>query len=127
MVAGDDLSRMSQELLIPLQQTIITAVHAGHRAINEEAKASGHPVKAFATTLLLALHKETPQGHVVVTFGIGDGAIAALYSGDQGSCSIQQILDSTRAKHAFWTRPCFRKGKGFINGLRSRSSLRWMP
>ena len=109
---GDDLSRMSQELLIPLQQTIITAVHAGHRAINEEAKASGHPVKAFATTLLLALHKETPQGHVVVTFGIGDGAIAALYSGDQGE--LLNTADS--GQHASQTRfldaPLFQEGQG---------------
>lgn len=95
-----DQSRMPQAVLVPLQQTVMTAVHAGYRAINEEAKASGHPVKAFSTTLLLALHKETPDGHIVVTFGIGDGAVAALYEGRQAA--MLNIADS--GQHAGQTR-----------------------
>lgn len=95
-----DRSRMPQALLVPLRQTMMTAVHAGHRAISEEAKAIGHPVKAFSTTLLVALHKETPDGHVVVTFGIGDGAVAALYENRQAA--MLNIADS--GQHAGQTR-----------------------
>jgi serine/threonine protein phosphatase PrpC len=97
---GGDYSRMSQELLVPLQSTVITAVHAGHRAISQEAADSGHSIKAFSTTLLLAIHKETPEGHIVVTFGIGDGAIAALTEGRQAR--VLNTADS--GQHAGQTR-----------------------
>lgn len=86
---GGDYSRMPNELLMPLKSTVITAIHAGYLAISKEAAASGHPMKAFSTTLLLAIHKETPEGHIVVTFGIGDGAIGALTGGRQA-----QILNT---------------------------------
>ncbi|MGP8289224.1 PP2C family serine/threonine-protein phosphatase [Vreelandella zhanjiangensis] len=115
---GEDLSRMPQELLIPLQQTVITAVHAGHRAITEEAKASEYPVKAFSTTLLLAMHKETPQGHIVVSFGIGDGAVAALHDGDQGE--LLNTADS--GQHAGQTRfldaSLFQDGQGLYQRVK---------
>lgn len=107
-----DYSRMPQELLVQLQSTVITAVHAGHRAIAEEAKASGHPIKAFSTTLLLALHKETPDGHLVVTFGIGDGAISTLTEGRQA----QMLNTADSGQHAGQTRfldaPLFQEGAG---------------
>lgn len=109
---GDDHSRMPQELLMPLQKTVITAVHAGHRAISQEAAASGHSMKAFSTTLLLAIHKETPGGHIVVTFGIGDGAIGALTSGRQA----QMLNTADSGQHAGQTRfldaPLFQESQG---------------
>lgn len=109
---GDDHSRMPQELLVPLQSTVITAVHAGHRAISQEAAASGHSIKAFSTTLLLAIHKETPRGHIVVTFGIGDGAIGALTSGRQA----QMLNTADSGQHAGQTRfldaPLFQESQG---------------
>ncbi|WP_085918270.1 protein phosphatase 2C domain-containing protein [Halomonas sp. CSM-2] len=113
-----DRSRMSQELLLPLQQTMITAVHAGHRAIAEEAKVSGHPVKAFSTTLLLALHKKTPDGHIVVSFGIGDGAVAALYEGRQA----QMLNTADSGQHAGQTRfldaPLFQESEGLYQRVK---------
>ncbi|MGP9767185.1 protein phosphatase 2C domain-containing protein [Halomonas sp. AOP13-D3-9] len=115
---GGDRSRMSQQLLVPLQQTVITAVHAGHRAITEEAKAAGHPAKAFSTTLLLALHKETPDGHIVVTFGIGDGAVAALYEGRQA----QMLNTADSGQHAGQTRfldaPLFQEAEGLYQRVK---------
>ncbi|MCL7929770.1 protein phosphatase 2C domain-containing protein [Halomonas llamarensis] len=115
---GGDRSRMSQALLVPLQQTMITAVHAGHRAIAEEAKASGHPAKAFSTTLLLALHKETPDGHIVVTFGIGDGAVAALYEDRQA----QMLNTADSGQHAGQTRfldaPLFQEAEGLYQRVK---------
>jgi len=107
-----DYSRMPQELLVPLQSTVITAVHAGHRAISQEAADSGHSIKAFSTTLLLAIHKETPEGHIVVTFGIGDGAIAALTEGRQA----QMLNTADSGQHAGQTRfldaPLFQEQQG---------------
>lgn len=115
---GGDRSRMSQELLVPLQQTMITAVHAGHRAITEEAKASGHPAKAFSTTLLLAVHKETLDGHIVVTFGIGDGAVAALYEDRQA----QMLNTADSGQHAGQTRfldaPLFQEAEGLYQRVK---------
>jgi hypothetical protein len=118
--AGGDHSRIPQELVIPLQSTVITAVHKGHLAINNEAKASGHPMKAFSTTLLLALHKETPQGHIVVTFGIGDGAVVAL--NDSSQATLMNSADS--GQHAGQTRfldsPLFQEGQGLYQRVKVR-------
>lgn len=109
---GGDYSRMPQELLARLKSTVITAVHAGHCAILDEARASGHSMKSFSTTLLLALHKETPEGHMVVTFGIGDGAIGALTGGRQA----HMLNTADSGQHAGQTRfldaPLFQEQQG---------------
>ncbi|WP_162500861.1 PP2C family serine/threonine-protein phosphatase [Modicisalibacter coralii] len=116
--AEGDRSRMPQALVIPLQETIITAVHRGHRAIHDEAEASGRPLKAFSTTLLLALHKQTSQGHVVVTFGIGDGAIAALFEG----CRATLMNSADSGQHAGQTRfldaPLFQEGQSLYQRVK---------
>lgn len=118
--ASGDRSRIPQELLMPIRSTVITAVHKGHQAINSEAKASGHPLKAFSTTLLLALHKETPQGQIVVTFGIGDGAVVALSEGSQAT--LMNTADS--GQHAGQTRfldaPLFQEGEGLYQRVKVR-------
>lgn len=99
--ASEDRStRIPQPLVQRLQSTVITAVHQAHLAIHEEAEASGHPIKAFSTTLLLALHKPTPQGHIVISFGVGDGAIAVLEQG--GDIHLMNNADS--GEHAGQTR-----------------------
>ncbi|MBQ0832408.1 PP2C family serine/threonine-protein phosphatase [Marinobacter sp.] len=109
---GGDYSRMPQELLLRLKNTVITAVHAAHCSISEESRASGHSMKSFSTTLLLALHKETPEGHLVVTFGIGDGGIAALTGGRQA----QMLNTADSGEHAGQTRfldaPLFQEQQG---------------
>lgn len=77
-----DRSTLPQTAITALSSTVVSSIHAGYQAIVEEAEASGHPVKAFATTLLLAVHKATEDGHLIISFGIGDGAIAALTAPD---------------------------------------------
>lgn len=98
--SNDRSTRIPQPLVQCLQNTVITAVHKAHLAIHQEAEQSGHPIKTFSTTLLMALHKVTDQGHIVVSFGIGDGAIAALEQ--NGDVHLMNNVDS--GEHAGQTR-----------------------
>lgn len=88
---GDDLeeaffkneelqSKESKDLLDKnLKDTMLSAAFTGLHAIKEEAKESNHEMKEYSTTLLIAAHKNTPNGDIVVTFWVGDGVIA-LYT-----------------------------------------------
>lgn len=59
-----------------------------HKAIREEAKKLGREPKSYATTLLLALAKKFPGGWIVMSFQVGDGAIALLRNDGSGLDSI---------------------------------------
>ena len=96
----DRSTRIPQPLVQRLQDTVITAVHKAHLAIHQEAERSEQPIKAFSTTLLVALHKVTEQGHIVISFGIGDGAIVALEP--HGNAVLMNSVDS--GEHAGQTR-----------------------
>lgn len=61
------------------QHTIVKAVYEAAKAIQEEAnKNKNDTFKDYSTTLLLAAHKPVKDGHLVMTFWVGDGA-AVLY------------------------------------------------
>ncbi|WP_088743265.1 PP2C family serine/threonine-protein phosphatase [Cobetia sp. QF-1] len=92
-----------------LYHSVFTSLHQGYKAICEEAQASNQPVKAFSTTLLLALHKPSPQGDLVITFGIGDGGIAVLETGR--AATLMNHVDA--GAHAGQTR--FLDGAVFSN------------
>jgi len=62
-----------------IQKSIIHAVHTAVVDIHQEAKANGNATKDYSTTLLLSAYKKTPKGHLVISFWVGDGALA-LYS-----------------------------------------------
>lgn len=115
-----DHSRMPQELLRSIQDTIITAVHQGHLAISEASKDSGHPLKAFSTTLLMAMQKVTDHGHLIITFGIGDGGIAVL--SDKSHAVLMNNADS--GQHAGQTRfldaPLFHEGESLYQRVKVR-------
>lgn len=119
--ASEDRSmRIPQPLVQRLQSTVITAVYKAHLAIHQEAEQSGHPIKIFSTTLLLALHKATEKGHIVISFGIGDGAIAALER--NGDVQLMNSIDS--GAHAGQTRfldsALFQDGAGLYQRLNVR-------
>ena len=70
-----------------ISKTIVTAAHRAMTAIRQEA-ADRHAsevdvvrVKDFSTTLLLAAHRQTKHGHIVLSFWVGDGAIALYQAG----------------------------------------------
>ncbi|WP_280547526.1 protein phosphatase 2C domain-containing protein [Halomonas sp. 11-S5] len=117
---GGDHSLMPQELVMTIQSTVITSVHQGHLAIRNESKASGHPLKAFSTTLLLALHKETLQGHVVITFGIGDGGIAALTDGSQATLMNNADSGQHVGQTRFLDAPLFQEGQSLYQRVKVR-------
>lgn len=51
------------------------------KAVEDEAKAKENPVKEYATTLILGVHKKLPCGHLVAAYWVGDGAIALYRRG----------------------------------------------
>lgn len=91
---------MRQSLNQALHSSVLTGLHAGYQAIAAAARESGVPAKAFSTTTLLALHKHTERGSLVITFGIGDGGIAALTRGRGGKL----LNDVDGGAHAGQTR-----------------------
>lgn len=95
-----DRSTLPQSVIGPLSQTIIPAVHDAYTSITQEAERSGYATKDFSTTLLLAVHTPTDNGHLVVSFSIGDGAIALL--NDNDTVKLMNVADS--GEHAGQTR-----------------------
>lgn len=49
-----------------------------HKAIRQEAQSLGRNPKSYATTFLLAAAKRFPSGWIVMSFQIGDGAMAII-------------------------------------------------
>ena len=64
-----------------LYKSLVAAAYAASEEIKKEADTGGNPPKLYSTTLLLAAHKERKDGHIIISFWIGDGAIA-LYQED---------------------------------------------
>lgn len=54
------------------------AAFEARKAILAEAEATGREARAYATTLLLAMAKKYPDGWAVMSFQIGDGAMAMI-------------------------------------------------
>ncbi len=70
-----------------LKDTILAAAFTGLHAIKEEATETKNDIKEYSTTLLIAAHKNTPNGHIIVTFWVGDGVIA-LYTKEKDVCLL---------------------------------------
>jgi serine/threonine protein kinase/serine/threonine protein phosphatase PrpC len=70
------------------------AAHAALKAIIDEAAAQEPPrmPKEYATTLLLSAAKQTEQGWIILSFGIGDGGIGLLKLDD--SVQVMSTPDS---------------------------------
>ena len=76
----DQNDEIKRKLLEAYQHTIVKAVFEAAKAIEEEAKIElKDHFKDFSTTLLLAAYKPLEDGHLVLSFWIGDGG-AAIYS-----------------------------------------------
>ena len=78
--------KSSQEQLKKLQtslyEILVKSTYSACEAIEKEAVDSTKPVKDFSTTLLLAAHRKTDFGHMVISFWVGDGAIVLYRDGD---------------------------------------------
>ncbi|MDX2505893.1 MAG: PP2C family serine/threonine-protein phosphatase [Gammaproteobacteria bacterium] len=93
------------------QHTIVKAVHDAARAIHEEVnKEEGDRFKDFSTTLLLAAHKPINDGHLILSFWIGDGA-AVIY--DKGK-AVRLLGEPDSGEFAGQTR--FLDNKIFADG-----------
>lgn len=77
--ASDEIQ---QKLLAQFRYTIVKAVFEAAKAIEEEAKTAKKKFKDFSTTLLLAAYKPVEDGHLVLSFWIGDGG-AVIYNKQQ--------------------------------------------
>ena len=95
-----DVQDEPNELLIAkLETTIIKAVSKALLDIEKEAKAIDRDIKEFSTTLLLTAHKKIKNNHLIITFWVGDGALA-LYQKDSvtllGSPDSSEYVGETR-------------------------------
>lgn len=70
------------------------AAHSALKAITDEASAQEPPriPKEYATTLLLSAARQTKQGWIVLSFGIGDGGIGLLKR--DGSVQVMSTPDT---------------------------------
>gem|GEM_PF-1202199 len=75
----DNSDELKNILDSKLKETIVSAAYTGYKAIESEAKDNNKDVKDYSTTLLMAAHKKTLHGQIVLTFWVGDGVIS-LYS-----------------------------------------------
>lgn len=62
-----------------LHETLVTAAYSACESINKEALKSEKAVKLYSTTLLLAAHKHTTEGHFIISFWVGDGGIVIYH------------------------------------------------
>lgn len=82
-----------EEQTAALEQTLVPAVHEAVKAIAAEVDLSnGETVKDFSTTLMLVAHKKCSDGHLIISFWVGDGAVA-LY-GNQDMVRLLGTPDS---------------------------------
>ncbi|WP_067516702.1 PP2C family serine/threonine-protein phosphatase [Endozoicomonas ascidiicola] len=76
-------SGFDQSVTQALHQTLVMAAWKAAKGIESEAKHHDLSVKDFSTTLLILIYKKTEKGHLILSFSVGDGAIAA-YSKEGG-------------------------------------------
>ena len=76
-------SSFSNNTTQALHQTLIQAAWKAAKGIESEAEFHQLNVKDFSTTLLLMIYKRTEKGNLILSFSVGDGAIAA-YSKEDG-------------------------------------------
>jgi serine/threonine protein phosphatase PrpC len=95
---NEDNYRLLQEVF---QHTIVKAVYEAAKAIQDEVKKNKEDTfKDYSTTLLLAAHKPVNEGHLIMSFWIGDGA-AVLYDKEQ---SIVLLGEPDSGEYAGQTR-----------------------
>ncbi|WP_419533403.1 PP2C family serine/threonine-protein phosphatase [Endozoicomonas sp.] len=76
-------SVLNQSTIEAVHTTLVEAAWKAVKGINAEAERNELSLKDFSTTLLLMICKSTEKGNLVLSFSIGDGAIAA-YSEENG-------------------------------------------
>jgi len=64
-----------------LKATMLSSAFTGLDAIKKEAAENSKDIKDYSTTLLMAAHKKTPNGHLILTFWVGDGVIVVYSQG----------------------------------------------
>jgi serine/threonine protein phosphatase PrpC len=75
---------LRQELRNLAYTVLSSAVFDAVKAIVARGEVQGYPARAYATTLLLALHRPLQDSDLIVTIGVGDGAIGLLETDGTG-------------------------------------------
>lgn len=68
-------AELEKEIQKKLEGTIVTGAYHAFKNIHEKAKSIEISTKEFSTTLLLTAHKKVEEGHIIISFWIGDGII----------------------------------------------------
>jgi hypothetical protein len=105
LASQSDNGELTKELRTASYQKIGKAVTAAWNAIAEHAKESRIPTRDYSTTLLLVADADIDRGQLVMTYGVGDGVLAAydpagqvdlLTKGDSGEYAGQtRFLDGS--------------------------------
>ncbi len=100
-IAVDSSVEALEKLSDITKESIIKAVSTALIDIEKEAKSIGKDIKEFSTTLLLSAHKKIEDGrHIIITFWVGDGALAIYNRGEDvtilGSPDSSEYAGETR-------------------------------
>jgi len=74
---------LEEEIEKKLEGTIVTGAYHALKKIHETAHSIERSTKDFSTTLLLTAHKKLEQGHLILSFWVGDGVIAIYKQGEK--------------------------------------------
>ncbi len=69
-------SELEEKLREKVEEIMNSSAYHALKAIYGESEETKEAVKEFSTTLLLTAHKKVEEGHLIISFWIGDGAIA---------------------------------------------------
>jgi hypothetical protein len=96
------------------------AVFTAVKAIEEEANGKGHPVKDYATTLILGIHKPIASGHLIAAYWVGDGAVAVYRQGNPATALLLGEVDSGEfaGQTRFLDRSTVASGEGIMQRIR---------
>lgn len=78
-VNSDDILQKAKKAIYKI---LPQAALEAYKAIREEAQSKMRDPKEYATTLLLAIAKKFADNWVVISFQVGDGAMAIIYEND---------------------------------------------
>lgn len=86
-----------------LDSVFVQAVRSAYEEIERTAMSSAKSIKVFATTLLLTFACQTPDGWLIASLQIGDGAIA-VYSRHGGEAVLNLMGQPDEGEYAGQTR-----------------------
>ena len=87
------LRRMAENGGLSLDAVVYSAVYAGYKAIEDEARARESQVRDYHTTLICAAFRKFDFGWFIISYWVGDGAIAVCDWNRRGRVLVPGVPD----------------------------------